>query len=41
MVKNAAGFLSFLMLVVLVLGSSGCAAPAKNSRRGGAPDAGG
>jgi hypothetical protein len=29
MVKNAAVSLSFLMLVVLVLGSSGCAAPAK------------
>ena len=29
MVKNAAGFLSSLMLVVLVLGSSGFAAPAK------------
>jgi hypothetical protein len=29
MVTNAAGFLSSLMLIVLVLESSGCAAPAK------------
>jgi 3-mercaptopyruvate sulfurtransferase SseA len=31
MVKNAAGFLSFLMLVVLALGSSGSAAPANKT----------